>query len=536
MKILVASVVLSFLIPSSVQAVRVQNPALTENGSKPNIILILTDDLDMSTIPYMPRLKALLTDRGTTFANFFVSDSLCCPSRSSILRGQYAHNHGVLSNTPPDGGFERARALEIEKSTIATWLQGAGYRTVLLGKYLNGYPANEPTYVPPGWDEWYGALGNKPYSNFNYQLNENGQLVSYGGKREDYLTDVIGGKAIDFIKRTSSTGKPFFVYLATFAPHQPAVPAPRHLNEFADVKAPRPPSFNEEDVSDKPSRIRNLPPLNANAIANIDNLYRKRLQSMLAVDEMITNLVATLEATGTLKNTYIFFTSDNGFHLGEHRLRPGKTMPYDEDLRVPLIVRGPGVAAGRVVEHMGVNIDFAPTFAELGGVTSVPSFVDGRSLMPVLGANPPPLNSWRQAFVAEYWEARRGRSELQYQAIRTRDTLYVEWTNGEKELYDLGNDPYELQSLHAAASPDVLGKLSSWLNALRACAAATCRAAEDAPSTITPIQTSSQTTQQAISITGLANADIGLVSAAGAIVALAIIATAVYVLKRRKAS
>jgi N-acetylglucosamine-6-sulfatase len=220
-------------------------------------------------------------------------------------------------------------------------------------------------------------------------MNENGKLVRYGSRADDYLTDVVARKSIDFIKRAAAEGQPFFIHLALYVPHSPATPAPRHAQLFPDAQLPRPPSFNEPDVSDKPSFIRNRPLLTERQIAQMQDLYRKRLQSLQAVDEMLASLIATLQATGQLEHTYIFFTSDNGFHMGEHRLNSGKQTAYEEDIRVLLIVRGPGVPAGRVLEHLTGNIDLAPTFAELGRA-AIPDFVDGRSLVPLLSSTPPP--------------------------------------------------------------------------------------------------------------------------------------------------
>lgn len=462
-------------------------------ASRPNIILVLTDDLDAKSITYMPQLKAQLADQGLTFASYFVTTALCCPSRSSILRGQYVHNHQVFTNTPPGGGFGKFYGLGHEQSTVATWLHAAGYRTGLMGKYLNGYPdRSAPTYVPPGWDEWDSPVRGGAYGNFNYTMNENGRLVEYGNRPDDYLTDVLARKAADFVRTSSQDERSFFLYLATYAPHAPATPAPRHQSAFAGVRAPRPPSFNETDVSDKPAWVRNRPGLTDEEVARIDAQYRQRLRSLLAVDDLLAHLVDVLRQTGQLDRTYIFFTSDNGYHMGEHRLTPGKNTAYEEDIRVPLVVRGPGVPAGRTIEQLALNIDLAPTFAALAGTTT-PTFVDGRSLVPLLGANAPPVSPWRQAFTAEHYtdrseesggagpRQRRVRAVPELHALRTRTQLYVEYVTGERELYDLRRDPYELQNLVSTAASDLLAKLSARLADLQRCAGPGCRAAEDAP-------------------------------------------------------
>ena len=375
-------------------------PAIPQG--KPNIILILADDLDASAIQYMPKLKALITDQGETFSNYFVSVSLCCPSRATTLRGQYAHNTEVTNNNMPTGGFRKFYQLEEEKSTIAVWLQEVGYRTMLAGKYMNGYPLkSDPVYIPPGWSEWYSPMKGDPYSEYNYTLNENGQPVAYGDQPKDYGTDVYVGKTEDFIQRSGKEGKPFFVYLAPYAPHAPYTPAPRHANLFTDLKAPRTPNFNEADVSDKPGYISNRPLLTQIQQNLIDKEYRERAQSLQAVDEGIEAIVNTLEADGQLCNTYIFFVSDNGYHLGNHRQLAGKVSPYEEEMRVTMIVRGPSVPAGVTLEHLTGNVDLAPTWADLAGAKAA-DFCDGRSLVPLMRANPPRLNQWRQAYLYEY--------------------------------------------------------------------------------------------------------------------------------------
>jgi arylsulfatase A-like enzyme len=491
-RLLVVVAGLLFLVPAHHN----QLSALAAPADRPNIIFILTDDLDARSIEAMPKLKAMLIDRGVTFANFFVSYALCCPSRASILRGQYAHNTGVLGNRPPAGGFETFHDLGREASTVATWLKAAGYRTGYFGKYLNGYPLSvEPTYVPPGWDEWNSPVTNSAYRMFNYRMNENGKIVSYGSRPEDYITDVLARKTADFIRRG---GQPFFIHLATYAPHGPATPAPRHADLFAGARAPRGPSFNEADVGDKPRWLQNRPQLLPRQIARLDVLYRRRLQSLQAVDDLIASIVDTLRATGELQRTYVFFSSDNGFHLGEHRLPAGKNTAYEEDIHVPLIVIGPGVPAARSVEHLAVNVDLAPTWAELAGAAA-PSFVDGRSLLPLLESPPPPADRWRQSFLVEHFTEQRRAGDIDAEppdepavppqiaaravptlaALRTRTYVYVEYATGDRELYDLVRDPFELQNISDTASRSVLADLAARLAALRRCGGGACRNIED---------------------------------------------------------
>jgi arylsulfatase A-like enzyme len=349
---------------SSISANQPTSQPSNQQTQSPNIIFILTDDLDVAEIAYMPKLQELMVKQGTSFNNALVNVSLCCPSRSTILRGQYSQNTQIIGNNLPDGGYEKFHSNGDEDSTIATWLKDAGYRTMLAGKYLNGYPGPvSQTFVPPGWSEWYSAAKGNAYGEYNYTLNESSKLVEYKKKTEDYGTDVYTRKTIDFIQRTTKEGKPFFVYFAPYAPHSPATPAPRHEKLFADEMLPHPLNFNEADVSDKPAYIKNRPKLTERQISQIQDAYRDRLRSLQAVDDMIGNLFDTLKQTGQLDNTYVFFMSDNGFHLGNHRLATGKWTPYEEDVHVPLVVRGPGVPANVKLDHIIGNSDLASTWA-----------------------------------------------------------------------------------------------------------------------------------------------------------------------------
>ncbi len=480
---------------SQLGAFRYKQKYSAGSTTKPNIVFILTDDMRADDVQYMPKLKALITDQGTNFSNYFVTDSLCCPSRSSIQRGEYVHNHGVLGNSAPTGGWEKFYSLGNQNSTIATWLQSDGYRTALMGKYLNGYPNGvADTYVPPGWNEW-DSPSKGGYGEFDYTLNENGTSKQYGHDPQDYLVDVMSNKAVSFIDQSVQARQPFFMYLATYAPHQPATPAPRYANLFPGIKAPRPPDFNQADVSTKPAYIQSLPLLTDKQIQEIDNLYRLRLQSLQAVDDMIANVVDKLKATGQLDNTYIVFTSDNGFHLGNKRMQTGKQTAYDTDIKVPLIVRGPGVPAGRTLDLLTMEVDLAPTFAQLAGAQA-PSFVDGHSLVPLLGINPPSASSWRTAALIEHYygsdepfqssfemtQQKGGKAAIPtYQAIRTQYYTYVEYVTGEKELYDIRTDPYQMTNIYSKADPALIKQLASTLDSLRKCSGAGCRSADSVP-------------------------------------------------------
>ena len=342
----------------------------TSPNQRPNIIVLMTDDQTVESMRVMPNTKALLAEQGVTFTNNFVSYSLCCPSRSTFLTGQYAHNHGVWGNSPPNGGYYKLDST----NTLAVWLSHAGYQTILLGKYLNGYGTRSATEIPPGWGLWYGSPDPSTYQYFNYKLNENGTLVNYGADAASYKTDVYSRKAVDIIRSQTADPRPYFLWVAFLAPHSggprepddpagmatPAV-APRHRNAFATLPLPTPPSFNEADVSDKPAGIRNRPALTAATIGKIRENYQQRLESLLAVDDAVAQIVNELTAIGELDNTYILFTSDNGFFHGEHRVPSGKVLLYEPSIRVPLIVRGPGIPAGAAASSSRTSISPRPS-------------------------------------------------------------------------------------------------------------------------------------------------------------------------------
>lgn len=457
-------------------------------GAAPNIVFILTDDQDYASWSLMPNLQSQLIAQGLLLPNYFDSVALCCPSRTTILRGQYVHNHGVLTNRPPFGGYGTFLAKGLEASTIAVWLQEAGYRTALFGKYLNGYPDRDDpsvakTRVPAGWTAWYSPAAGNEYSNFNYTLNENGALVAYGNDEASYLTDVLSRKAVDFIE--GNAGNPLFLYLATYAPHSAGsangapVPAPRHALLFPELLAPRTAAFNEADVSDKPSHIRDRTRIGPMRVDEIDRRYRERIRSLQAIDELIAAVLSALERIGALDDTYVFFTADNGFMLGQHRIRTGKSVPYEESIRVGLAVRGPGVPRGEQREQLCGNVDVAPTLAEIGGAAA-PAFVDGRSLLPLFAVSPPA--TWRQRFLVEFWSQTEDEEEAgvpEFHGVRSATGLYVEHATGDRELYDLVSDPDQLESQHALAPAATLCSSAAQVAGLKRCARAQCRQLEE---------------------------------------------------------
>jgi N-acetylglucosamine-6-sulfatase len=450
-------------------------------SSQPNIVFILTDDMrkDDLTDAYMPQTTTELVDKGMSFQNAFVSNPLCCPSRATIMRGQYSHNTDVWFNTNVfdpdpnirDGGWLGYNGNGYENENVATRLKAAGYSNGFFGKYLNGYTATTaPTTVPPGWEDWF-AFTTGGY--FDYDVNDNGTITHFGTINSDYSTDVLKRNVREFIGANAAQGKPFFAYVAPYAPHGPVTPAPRDRHTVDPEKAPRLPSFNERDVTDKPDWIQSLRSLTSTDIANIDRRHENRVESLQAVDDLVATVVRKLGEQGVLSNTYIVFTSDNGFHHGEHRIQRDKGTPYEESVRVPLVIRGPGVAAGSSTNKLVLNTDYLPTFMDLAGART-PPYVDGRSLLPVLTGSS--TSSWRTAILIEgdkYPEDPEIPVDINYDGIRTSTSKYIEYEGGFRELYDLspGADPNEQTNTYYGADPTMAPRpaLKARLDALKGC-------------------------------------------------------------------
>ena len=308
-----------------------------------------------------------------------------------------------------------------------------------------------------------------------FDLIDNGVLVSYDDSDQVYETDVLSARAVEFVSRTAQSGNPFFLYVAPHASHARPIPAARHEGEFAAAPPHRPPSFNQMRV-DTPPWVRALPELNAEDTAKIDATARARKETLLALDELVGAVLSALEQAGILDQTFIVLTSDNGFHLGEHRIPNGKGTAYDEAIRVPLVIRGPEVPASRTTALVS-DIDLAPTIATWADV-EIPAFVDGRSLTPLISGDPGP---WRQAVLAQLHRDNPDKVDgpPAFRALRGDDFMYAEYDDGFRQLYDLSVDPYELDNLAAAANPGVITELSEALAALATCAGADCRAVEE---------------------------------------------------------
>jgi len=455
-------------------------PASAQAGPRPNVLLIQTDDQTLESMRVMPNARRLLAAQGVTFANSFVSLSECCPSRATLLTGQYAHNHGVLSNHHPSGGYYKLD----NRNTLAVWLRRSGYYTAMVGKYLNEYGNRNQREVPPGWSEWYVRSDNPSY--YDYTINHNGRLLKVGGGPADYSTDRFTRHTVSLVRARARSRQPFFIYTGFFAPHGAAppererylsgldapIPARRHLGRFDRTPLPRPPSFNEPDIADKPESIREQEPIPADKVAAITRGYRRQLESLLAVDEGVRSIVTALSQTRQLGRTIIIFTSDNGFINGEHRIPDGKLLPYEPSIRVPLIVRGPGLPRGQIRRQLVANVDLAPTITAV--TRARPGRVmDGLSLMGF--ARQPGRASGRSILLES---GVRVQEENQFAGIRTQRYTYVEFADGERELYDNLRDRHQLvnQAANRAMSAARAG-LARRLAVLRRCRGSACRGA-----------------------------------------------------------
>jgi arylsulfatase A-like enzyme len=461
----------------------------------PNIVVVMTDDQDVPSVDVaMPKLQRELADSGTTFSNYVVTTPKCCPARASYLSGQYGHNNGVLENNP---GYE---ALKDRKNVLPAWLKDAGYRTAHIGKFLNGYDRRSGTRQglkpAPGYDKWYAML--RPYRYYDYDITVNGREVHYGQGKKAYSTRILTKYAKQFVDHSARRDKPFFLDLSYWAPHSErtqaklsggcngsSIPSPKDRDAFSNSEAPEPPSFDEADVSDKPSWIHNLPPLDSSDRATIERDYRCRLASLVDVDRGIGQIYKRIMHAGELGNTVFVFTSDNGFFQGEHRIVKGKGLPYDEAIKVPMILNMPGgfggAGAPSTVSEPVASIDIAPTLLDLAGAEPCRKagkcrVLDGRSLMPLLGGG---SGAWPSDRGIEIESDDASHTPCAYVSIRTTRYLLAKYdqrpgsgTCGPQdervqELYDLSADPFELENLHP--DPVVEPALEQRLDALRSC-------------------------------------------------------------------
>lgn len=495
-----------------------------------NIVVIMVDDLETALAErllangYLPNLKKHIAGTGVTFRNSFVTTSLCCPSRATLLTGQYSHNHKVLSNELPEGSVARLK----DSNTLVTWLHDAGYWTSFVGKYLSKYgsfpdsPATNPLnpkYIPPGWDDWNALVKGKKM--YKYSINSNGIIRSYTDEPAFYQTDELARISAQAVEKAEANDlQPFFLWICTHAPHIESnyknqrfgceqtfwsasiPPAPRHKGLLSSWKLPRPPSFNEEDISDKPPSVSSQPVMTEAEISCAEQQYIDRAESMLAIDDLIGTLINTLGSNGELENTVLIFTSDNGYYNGEHRLF-GKVTHYEESIRVPLYMRIPGITGPQIIERLAINNDLAPTITELANATAHLA-VDGRSLMSIVGNQK--AARWRKRFLVEFDGAVPAKyadmefftgtknllfgpktTSISFHGVRTDSTdpvapnqFYNMYKDGSEEHYDLSSDPYQLENKLYNSSPEIQSNtLRQYLLKLKDCCCGNCQTFED---------------------------------------------------------
>ncbi len=499
-------------------------PAYAADARRPNILFVLTDDQAASDMRFMERTQRLLGERGVTFRNMFTPFPLCAPNRMSILTGEYPHNHHLSGDTAPQNyqGVDTAS----RRNLLGSWMQRAGYRTGYIGKYLNGYGESNQKEVPPGWNRWFGGIDVSTYDTYNFLVNDQGRVRSYGdrayaeglqtiGNREwngklnspldllgsfnelfrtgwwgttdysRYSADVYFEQARAFIRDgVHKRSQPWFLHIAPPLPHRedvndqrgyvglnPRVP-PRYEAKAKSLVLPHPAGFDEADVSAKPREIRALPQFDAQRLTHMSNEYQGRGGSLLAIDEWVGKLVSTLRTTGQLKDTVVIFTSDNGWLQGQHRLPGDKYVPYEQSLRVPMIMSGPGIPRGRSTTALTTSIDLAPTILGLAGAHAGRT-LDGGSLLPVIRGRRIRTSFPIEATRRLLWKpgfASRLPYDQPYYGVRTATWKYVKWSYGDEELYDLKADPSELHNL--AALPAYAGRkaeLAKLASARRAC-------------------------------------------------------------------
>ncbi|KAI8893526.1 alkaline-phosphatase-like protein [Globomyces pollinis-pini] len=490
---------------------------MSQLPNKPNIVFFLADDHDAfhNMEQYMPNFQELFGKGGTKFNNHFTNTPVCCPSRMSILSGKTTHNHNLTDTLPPHGGYTKMREMNLDAEYLPGWLQQEGYNTYMTGKLFVEYTLEYgEKNVPVGWNDFDAAV--YPFT-FDYK---NPVFSKNGGKPQlypgQYNTDVLAQKTLAQLNDAAERGDPFFSYIAPIGCHigvdiklplptPPAypdvtltapIPAPRHEHMFPNLTVPMSENYNEEDRSDKPIWIKHLTPLNANNKTYLDGMYRSRVLSLLAVDDLIGDVVKQLKANGTFDNTIFFYSSDNGYHLGSHGMLQGKKTCYEEDIKVPFYVSGPGIAKGKVSNIRTSHIDIAPTLTALAGRKEIPISVDG-SIIPIFEEEK--LND---AFLVgekprgdytgiEFWGSKLDEGaaiqfnpnppaeflfpNFTYKGVRmcTIDKFicykYIVYCTGDYELYDLKKDPFELNNLLPGRNqtiPNELSKLQNRLDAL----------------------------------------------------------------------
>lgn len=432
----------------------------------PNIILIMCDDDPVSSLAGMPKTQAKLVDYGTSFSNCYVTTPSCTPARASILTGMYTHNHKVQTNKAnSSGGWQTYRRRGWEQNSLPRWLKAAGYLTAHFGKYLNEYGMDNKHMVPPYWDRWFTFL---KVGYFDYDVNVDGHIKSYGDAAKDYSTDVCADMAHTWLATRLGGDKPLFCMLSPKASHVGAndlpEPAPRH-NSAKIEPFVRPPSFDEANMTDKPQRLRKEPRLSKQDEAYCGQLWRRTQRTMLSVDDAIADLVDLVAAKGEMQNTVFILTSENGRFYGEHRQAGGKGWAYEGAGKVYLVMAGPGIPANTKVDKVVSHVDLTATIVALAGLMPTHD-MDGSNLLPLMNGD---ALDWRDTALVEYMP-------LGYQATRTANLKYIKHNTGEQELYDLAVDPDEL--VNVAKDPGYSAQLAAIKDihdGLAECRGADCR-------------------------------------------------------------
>jgi N-acetylglucosamine-6-sulfatase len=453
----------AFVVAAAAVIAVVRGPSDSGAGfdHRPNIVVVLTDDQSLETLPHdppiMPWLQSQIFDPSghwRWFPDAVFNTPLCCPSRATILTGEYSHHTGVVDNST-------GHVLD-DTNTLPVWLHDSGYTTGLIGKYLNLYPFGRGGYVPPGWDRWFAKMNESPETTYyNYHVVDQGTFRSFGSAPADYATSVLTQQAVDFV-RTASIAKPFFLYFTPSAPHAPWVPAPGDAGSYQLPLTP--PAADTASVAGKPSWVKHLPALDPTDTSMLQADRRREYDTLLGVDRSVHSIVDAIAARGELSDTYIFFLTDNGYSFGEHRI-VGKRCPYEECIRTPFAVYVPGTPAGTDPKLVS-NVDLAPTIAQLAGVTpGLPE--DGSSFARNLLHPGAPAGS--QTKLIE-WAGDTGIPP--WWGVRTPDFAYIE-TGTTVELYDLTGrrgraDPDELTNVAAdPAYADIRARLAARLALMR---------------------------------------------------------------------
>jgi len=493
---------------------------------RPNILLLITDDQDVALegIKYMPNLQRLLVKEGITFSNFFTHTPICCPSRASILSGIYNHNGGATGNGARRNCYGKEWQANKEHQTFAMFARQAGYKTAFAGKYLNSYGlVGEKNRIPPGWDWWLGQVGNAKYYDYEIVGSQDGGKTSTVTKHgrtyaNDYFADVVARRTTRAIREFAATDQPFLIVASWPTPHGPFIPAPQYNGRFDGLQCPRPPNYNSSKTSNlqKHWMMRQLRPLSKDDAKHIDWVFSKRHEMLQSVDEHIKHFIAALQTSGQLENTYIIYTSDNGFHFGQHRLIAEKRQLYESDLRVPGIVRGPHVAKNKRVKKKAVlNIDIAPTIFEIVSGQEAPiECMDGMSFLPIIDERRK-ASSWRKDFLVSYRgdetfenrlfpeHATRDRmadaANNTFHCVRSMkspgyavgNTIYCRFDDDENfvEFYNLTADKWQLHNTANRLSKAVKNQLESRLKFLKRCKGSTCRKGAAPPSIGCPSNT-----------------------------------------------